>query len=133
VGGNSKNLINIDNGKELFSREYFWSSNNLYLFNEDGSCFEIVNTSDRVDVSGEEISSNEANIKATMPGVVVKVNFKAGDFVKKGDVCVILEAMKMENMIKANKDGVVDEVLVRPDQFIEAGTTMVKFVEEVQG
>lgn len=45
-------------------------------------------------------------------------------------MCVILEAMKMENMIKANKDGVVEEVLVRTDMFIEAGTTMVKFVED---
>ena len=43
---------------------------------------------------------------------------------------MILEAMKMENMIKANKDGIVEEVLVRTDQFVEAGTTMVKFVEE---
>jgi biotin carboxyl carrier protein len=43
---------------------------------------------------------------------------------------VILEAMKMENMIKANKDGLVEEVLVRTDMFIEAGTTMIKFVED---
>jgi biotin carboxyl carrier protein len=83
VGGNGENSISIDNGKELFSREYFWSDNNLYLFNEDGSCFEIVNVSDRLEVSGEEITGNEANIKSNMPGVVVKVNVKPGDAVKK--------------------------------------------------
>jgi 3-methylcrotonyl-CoA carboxylase alpha subunit len=83
VGGNGQNSISIDNGKELFSREYFWSDNNLYLFNEDGSCFEIVNVSDRLEVFGEEITGNEANIKSNMPGVVVKVNVKPGDAVKK--------------------------------------------------
>ncbi|MBQ1230685.1 MAG: acetyl-CoA carboxylase biotin carboxyl carrier protein subunit [Clostridia bacterium] len=49
-------------------------------------------------------------IKAPMPGTLIKVNVKAGDSVKKGDVLCVLEAMKMENDILAPEDGVVATV-----------------------
>ena len=49
-------------------------------------------------------------VKAPMPGTVVKINVKAGDAVKKGDVLCVLEAMKMENDIMAPTDGVVASV-----------------------
>lgn len=49
-------------------------------------------------------------VKAPMPGTVVKINVKAGDAVKKGDVLCVLEAMKMENDIMAPADGVVASV-----------------------
>jgi biotin carboxyl carrier protein len=45
-----------------------------------------------------------------MPGTIVRVNVKAGDAVKKGDVLVVLEAMKMENDICAPADGTVAAV-----------------------
>ncbi len=51
-------------------------------------------------------------IKAPMPGTIIKVNVKAGDAVKKGDVLCVLEAMKMENDIMAASDGVVASVEV---------------------
>lgn len=51
-------------------------------------------------------------IKAPMQGTIVKVNVKGGDAVKKGDVLVVLEAMKMENDIKAPADGTVASVAV---------------------
>ena len=46
-------------------------------------------------------------VKAPMPGTVVRVNAKVGDAVKKGDVLLVLEAMKMENDICAPADGKV--------------------------
>ena len=46
-----------------------------------------------------------------MPGTIVRVNVKAGDAVKKGDVLVVLEAMKMENDISAPVDGTVAAVI----------------------
>ena len=45
-----------------------------------------------------------------MPGNIMKVNFKVGDSVKRGDVLCILEAMKMENEICAPADGTVASV-----------------------
>ena len=52
-------------------------------------------------------TSGAVAVKAPMPGNIIKVNVKAGDSVKKGDVLCILEAMKMENEICAPADGVV--------------------------
>lgn len=50
------------------------------------------------------------SVKAPMPGNIIKVNVKPGDAVKKGDVLVVLEAMKMENDICAPEDGTVASV-----------------------
>lgn len=56
-------------------------------------------------------SANVANsgikLVAPMPGTILDLKFKDGDSVKKGDVVVILEAMKMENEIVATDDGVI--------------------------
>ena len=57
-------------------------------------------------------ASGAVCVKAPMPGNIIKVNVKAGDAVKKGDVLCILEAMKMENEICAPADGVVAGVNV---------------------
>ena len=46
-------------------------------------------------------------VNAPMPGTIVRVNVKAGDSIKKGDVLMVLEAMKMENDICAPADGTV--------------------------
>lgn len=51
-------------------------------------------------------------VKAPMPGTINKINVKAGDSVKRGDVLCILEAMKMENDICAPEDGTVVSVAV---------------------
>lgn len=56
--------------------------------------------------------SGAVAIKAPMPGTILKINVKAGDKVKKGDVVCVLEAMKMENDICAPQDGVVASVEV---------------------
>ncbi len=49
-------------------------------------------------------------VKAPLPGLILKINVKEGDKVKKGDVLLIMEAMKMENNIMSEKDGVVTSV-----------------------
>ena len=51
-------------------------------------------------------------VKAPMPGTINRINVQAGDAVKKGDVLLVLEAMKMENDICAPADGSVKAVLV---------------------
>ena len=56
--------------------------------------------------------AGSVQIKAPMPGTIIKVNVKVGDAVKKGDVLCVLEAMKMENDIMAASDGVVASVEV---------------------
>ena len=58
------------------------------------------------------VSSGEGEtVSSPMPGNILSVNVKAGDAVKKGDVLLILEAMKMENEIVAPCDGTVKSVV----------------------
>lgn len=66
-----------------------------------------------------------ADIKASMPGLVVRVNCQAGSDVKKGQALVFLEAMKMENEIRAPIDGVVKEVRVSQGLAVEKGDVLV--------
>ena len=59
-----------------------------------------------------------------MPGTILKVNVANGQAVKKGDVLMILEAMKMENEIMAPADGTVSSVNVNAGASVEAGATL---------
>lgn len=63
-------------------------------------------------------------IIAPMPGNILSVNVKDGDTVKKGDILLILEAMKMENEILAPVDGVVAAVSVTKGQTVETGALL---------
>ena len=60
-----------------------------------------------------------AKVNAPMPGTILDVRVQNGAKVKKGDVLVILEAMKMENEIQAPCDGTVTSVCVRKGDSVE--------------
>ena len=64
-------------------------------------------------------------IIAPMPGNILSVNVKDGDTVKKGDILLILEAMKMENEIMAPHDATVAAVHVNKGDSVESGTALV--------
>jgi len=51
-------------------------------------------------------------IKSPMPGTIISINVSEGDAVKSGDTLLILEAMKMENEITSDKDGIVGKIMV---------------------
>ena len=61
---------------------------------------------------------------APMPGTILSVNVSNGSAVKKGDVLMILEAMKMENEIMAPCDGTVTSVAAAKGAAVEAGTLL---------
>ncbi len=63
-------------------------------------------------------------ICAPMPGNILAVNVTAGQAVKKGDVLMVLEAMKMENEIMAPCDGTVTSVSVTKGAAVESGTLL---------
>ena len=67
-------------------------------------------------------------LKAPMPGLVVAVPVTEGQEVKKGDVLVVLESMKMQNELKAGKDGKVEKVKVEVGQAVDQGQVMVSVV-----
>lgn len=60
-------------------------------------------------------------ITAPMPGKILDVKVSAGASVKRGQVIMILEAMKMENEIVAPEDGVIADIAVSPGTAVEAG------------
>lgn len=64
-----------------------------------------------------------------MPGKVVKIMFKEGDKVSKGDTVLILEAMKMENEIKSGADGIIKSVNIKEGQALDTGFLMVEIEE----
>ena len=64
-------------------------------------------------------------VNAPMPGKILKVNVNAGTAVKKGDVLLVLEAMKMENEICAPQDGSVATVECAAGDSVESGKVLV--------
>ena len=69
-------------------------------------------------------SAEGTPITAPMPGTILSVNVSAGQTVKKGDVLMILEAMKMENEIMCPRDGVVASVNTSKGASVESGTLL---------
>ena len=67
-----------------------------------------------------------SEVKAPMPGLVLRIQVKAGDAVKKGDTLIVLEAMKMENVIKAADDCVVKKVVVSEKNAVEKNQVLME-------
>ena len=74
--------------------------------------------------AGKRASSKQA-LAAPMPATVLKVHVAPGDHVKKGDVLVVLEAMKMELPLRATGDAVVSAVLCREGELVPADAVLV--------
>lgn len=66
-------------------------------------------------------------VRAPMPGMIVRTDVSVGDTVRAGQGVVVMEAMKMENELKAEADGVVTRVLIEPGQAVEKGAVLVEF------
>ncbi|MEO8734509.1 MAG: biotin/lipoyl-containing protein [Flavobacteriales bacterium] len=66
-------------------------------------------------------------LKAPMPGLVLKLLVKEGDVVKKNDPLLVLEAMKMENVIKSPGDATVKQVHVAERTAVEKGQLLLSF------
>lgn len=76
----------------------------------------------------DDIGHKKINdIKAPMPGMVLNVLVKDGDVVKKGDPILVLEAMKMENILKSPADGVVKKVSISKGTAVEKNQLLVQF------
>lgn len=73
----------------------------------------------------DKMVSNKVNeVKAPMPGLVLRILVEEGQAVKKGDALLVLEAMKMENIIKAAGEGVVKKIQVSPKLAVDKNQVM---------
>ena len=70
------------------------------------------------------VVAGEGAVTAIMPGKIIRVLVAEGDEVAEGDVVCILEAMKMENELKAPKAGVVKALYVEPGRDVETGAVL---------
>jgi biotin carboxyl carrier protein len=92
-----------------------------------------VSAKDRFDILLDQLGLSNLNaakvseIKAPMPGMVLKVFVNEGMEIKKNDNLFILEAMKMENIIKAPADVTVKTVKIKPGDKVEKGQILMLF------
>ena len=71
------------------------------------------------------VVTGSEEVKAPMPGLVLRINVKVGDTVKKNDVIMVMEAMKMENEIYAPCDGKITSIAVSQGQQLQAGDNLI--------
>jgi biotin carboxyl carrier protein len=69
-------------------------------------------------------------IAAPMPGKITRVNVQAGDRVSQGQALVVMEAMKMEYTLEADRDGLVQEANVQAGQQVALGQVLVRVGEK---
>jgi biotin carboxyl carrier protein len=102
-----------------------------FVFKVNGSVYTstISDKYDRlIDQLGMKVGvvQHSGDVKAPMPGLVVEVSVAVGQTVAKGDKVMILEAMKMENVIKAAGDGVVKAVHIAKGKAVEKGQLLIE-------
>jgi biotin carboxyl carrier protein len=105
--------------------------NKLFTININGTRYttKISDKYDRlIDKLGMKVGSVQkaGDIKAPMPGLVLEVSVKVGDTITKGDKVLILEAMKMENVIKAAGDGIVKAIHIQKGTAVEKGQILIE-------
>lgn len=146
-----KILINderIDADIQQLSSSAYHIINNLRSYNAEVICFDreakiaeikvngttyTVAAKDQFDILLDQLGLNALNtakvseIKAPMPGLVLKLFVNEGTEVKKGDNLFILEAMKMENIIKSPADVTVKTVKIKPGDKVEKGQVLLIF------
>jgi biotin carboxyl carrier protein len=78
---------------------------------------------------GQEMG-DENNVYAKMPGKIVKVLARSGDRVEKGAPVLVMEAMKMENEIRATQTGQIRNICIQEGQAVETGTLLIELTPE---
>lgn len=76
----------------------------------------------------DNLSSSKAlELKAPMPGLVLDVQVNVGDVVSKGDGLIVLEAMKMENVLKASDDGTIKSIKASKGDSVNKNDVLIEF------
>ena len=108
------------------------SARKTFLIKVNGRKYPLV-LKDKFDLLLEKMGMNTNagakvnNVRAPMPGLIIDLKVKNGDSVKAGDPLLILEAMKMENIIKAPGDAIVRSVKVSMGEGVEKNQVLIEF------
>lgn len=99
------------------------------LMNDGTYTFEVADEYDQlIDKLGLDVVAEQklSSIQSPMPGLILEILVAPGDTVAKGDQLVILEAMKMENILKADGEGVVKSIEVKQGEAVEKGHVLIE-------
>ncbi|MGK7395932.1 MAG: biotin/lipoyl-containing protein [Candidatus Cyclobacteriaceae bacterium M3_2C_046] len=103
-----------------------------FLVKINGEVFEL-KVEDQFDQLLNKMGLNQVvdkkinDIVAPMPGMILEIMVNAGDQVKKGDQLLILNAMKMENVIKSPGEGTVAKILITKGETVEKNQILIQF------
>ncbi|PCJ01184.1 MAG: acetyl-CoA carboxylase biotin carboxyl carrier protein subunit [Flavobacteriales bacterium] len=94
-----------------------------YQFNAKDKYDELLHSLGMDNLASKKVS----DLKAPMPGLVLEVSVEGGQQVSKGDALLILEAMKMENVIKSPTDGVIKSISINKGETVEKNQLILNF------
>ncbi len=118
-------------GNDSYSAAFGVGEEGLIKVNINGSDFQMSRNdlleTEQTTAYEDDTSMNEgAFILSPIPGRVFKIPVDEGDEIKKGDIVVIIDAMKMENNIVSKRDGKIAKIMVTLDEMVEAGAPLVE-------
>lgn len=132
ITGNSERSWSIIRNGRSYSVEYFKAAEGAVVLLVNGRRYKV-EVSDKYDEllkslgmdrnAGAKVSS----LKAPMPGKVLSVAVKSGAEVSQGDALLVLEAMKMENVIKSPAEGRIASVEISTGDAVEKNQVMITF------
>jgi biotin carboxyl carrier protein len=98
-----------------------------FLQEEGDQSFLIIDGMAYIISKSESTSTTIKELKAPISGQIIDVSVTAGKEVKRGELLIILEAMKMENQIKSHLKGRIKEVKVKKGQSVKSGDVILTF------
>jgi propionyl-CoA carboxylase alpha chain len=75
----------------------------------------------------KHLSQSEKSIRCPMPGLVVSIAVSEGQDVKAGEMLAVVEAMKMENILRAERDGIIGKIRVNPGDSVAVDAVIMEF------
>lgn len=124
--------LHVISGTKSFQAEILSAEGKAYKIKVGNHLYEL-NLQDENDALLKRLgmestgSSRAKDLKAPMPGMVLDILIKAGQEVSKNDPLIILEAMKMENVIKSPADGLISKVSISTGQAVEKDELLIEF------
>jgi len=113
-------LVSIDKEKKIIEIKV---NNSVYEVSLKDKMDELL---EKLGMNALQEVKNE-DLKAPMPGLILQIAVEEGQQIGKGDKLLILEAMKMENVIKAASDGIILKIKVEIGDTVELGLVLITF------
>lgn len=124
------NQVSADFGSRIINSTIVKNSSSVNVFNESGHyVFDLLD--DISDAESPELSDRD--LISPMPGLVTSVNVQKGQHVKKGEVLIVMEAMKMEHSLRASMDGYIEALMVSAGDQVQEGALFLKMGESASG